>query len=95
MIVHCQPLHVPALFLRNFTAVSAPRAVTRQLSLSPPKNRPMNIVTVVHFGLSCLSACWHVNWRFDIFDIVVIDFVTDSCFQWLTYGAQLPYRTVS
>ena len=35
------------------------------------------------------------NWRFDIFDIVLIDFVTDSCFQWLTYGAQLPYRTVS
>ena len=55
----------------------------------------MNILTVVHFGLSCLSACWHVNWRFDIFDIVVIDFVTDPCFQWLTYGAQLPYRTVS
>ena len=31
---------------------------------------------------------------FDNLDIVGIAFVTDSCYQWLTYGTQLTYRTV-
>ena len=53
--------------------------------------------------LKCMLACNNfktpslpkkVNWLFDILDIVVIAFVTDSCYQWLTYGTQLTYRTV-